>query len=128
MKPKYLENHTKTQGINTLRALVRAFSACNETFLQRFSTSQLVDLFTAYLASDHEILPDAWDERQITDLLKYEIIPRWVGGTPVYFDNITAIEKCAICGDSFAKDELDGDITCSPTCSLAYINTLKGRL
>ena len=64
-------------GIEALRHATRVFDACNETFNQRFDCEQLMKLYYAHMASDWDILPDAWTAEQINEAIHFRKVPNW---------------------------------------------------
>jgi hypothetical protein len=63
-------------AIDELRAAARALSYCNESFLRRFTMEQLLAIRRAWVASEWDIHPDEWTERQVKDALKGRV-PTW---------------------------------------------------
>lgn len=75
-------------GIEQLRAVVKAFGDVNESFVQRFSVSQLIRLHEAWLLCDWDFSPDTWTERQVKEAMR-GTVPQWDtaedgGSEPVY--------------------------------------------
>lgn len=57
---------TKPQsGIETLRGACALASNCREGFLARFTTAEIIALYTAYRQCGHDIAPDTWTEHQV---------------------------------------------------------------
>lgn len=57
-------------GIDVLRGAIAMANACNESFNQRFSTCELIELYNAYKRSAWDILPDRWTESEVKAALK----------------------------------------------------------
>lgn len=64
------------EGPDELRRIVRNMDACTEDFNCRFSAEQLLLLGRALLASEWDIYPDEWTERQIREALGGKP-PKW---------------------------------------------------
>jgi hypothetical protein len=71
-------------AIEKMRKMVKGFSNCNETFLQRYIFLELTKLYRMWLSSEHDFPPDTWTERQVREALR-GIVPMWdVMAIPVY--------------------------------------------
>lgn len=60
-----MKHDTRGFGIERLRAAVRLFANCNETFNQQFSTEELVNIHEAYNACGWDIFPDCWPDHLV---------------------------------------------------------------
>jgi hypothetical protein len=69
---------TKEQefGIDALRAAVRAFGNCNETFNQKHSAENLLKIHAAWKRAEWDIYPDQWTSYQISKALVGDV-PQW---------------------------------------------------
>lgn len=56
-------------AIDELRKMVRNFDSNNETFNQRFSMSQLIQIHRMWMASEWDFHPDEWTEQQVQEAL-----------------------------------------------------------
>jgi hypothetical protein len=63
-------------GCEELRAVARAIDNCNETFLQRWSVDQLVQIHRMWIASGWDFTPDQWTEGQVQAALAGKV-PQW---------------------------------------------------
>lgn len=63
-------------GVEELRHIVQNFNSCRESFLDPFTTDQLVQIHRAWMASGWDIYPDEWASWQIKNALK-GIVPEW---------------------------------------------------
>lgn len=63
-------------GIEELRLMVNNFDSCREDFLDRFTLEQLVQIHRMWLASEWDIYPDTWTDRQVKQALAGKP-PRW---------------------------------------------------
>lgn len=72
-------------GISELRAAVRLLNGANESFNQRFTAEQLLQLCRMHRASQWDYYPDCWSERQVQEALAGRP-PEWdnVAGEPLY--------------------------------------------
>lgn len=67
----------KLSGIEELRKAVNAFSGNGETFNAAYTAEELILIWRAWRASDWDIYPDQWEDRQIEEALE---------GTPPQWD------------------------------------------
>mgnify|MGYP001575511803 CR=1 FL=1 len=67
----------KTCDIDKLRAMVRYFSNCNESFNQQFTISELERLYDVAQCCALDCLPDRWTVEQLSDALASEKVPTW---------------------------------------------------
>lgn len=63
-------------GAEEMRSAVRLFDSCSESFLDRFTAEQLILIWRAWHASDWDVRPDLWSERQVQASLN-GAAPRW---------------------------------------------------
>lgn len=63
-------------GAEEMRSAVRLFDSCSESFLDRFTAEQLILIWRAWHASEWDVRPDLWSERQVQAALK-GVAPRW---------------------------------------------------
>lgn len=63
-------------GIDQLRKAIALFCNCNETFNMRWHAEELIALYRAYAASDMDIPPDRWSDKQLVDALIGKV-PMW---------------------------------------------------
>lgn len=63
-------------GMEKLRKAVSLFNNCNESFLDRFTVTELLCIHDAWLKSEWCIRPDYWEEEQVTQAL-FGIVPTW---------------------------------------------------
>lgn len=63
-------------AIDELRLLVRNANDCNETFNQRFSVLELIQIHRMWHASDWDTYPDTWTEQQVQEALQGNV-PKW---------------------------------------------------
>lgn len=72
-------------GIDQLRKAVNLFDGCNESFNQRFSAVELVQLHHMYTLCGWDIPPDEWAPRQVESAL-LGVVPEWDAATmePVF--------------------------------------------
>ena len=63
-------------GIDELRAAVRHFGNCTETFLQQFTAEELIAIRRAWVASGWDFSPDRWETWQVDDALAGHA-PQW---------------------------------------------------
>lgn len=63
-------------GIDRLRAAVRAFSSCSETFLQSWTASELLQIHRAWTRAEWDNCPDTWEEWQLNDAIA-GYVPEW---------------------------------------------------
>lgn len=56
-------------AIDELRKMVRNFDSNSETFNQRFSMSQLIQIHRMWMASEWDFYPDQWTEQQVQEAL-----------------------------------------------------------
>jgi hypothetical protein len=66
----------KVTGCAELRLIVSAMNACSETFLDRYTTDELLQLFRMQLRSEWDFYPDGWEDRQIREALGGRV-PTW---------------------------------------------------
>jgi hypothetical protein len=64
-------------GIDQLRTAVKAFAHCKEDFLYQFTAEELIKLWRVSRQCDMDLYPDQWAKRQVTQAIKYRVIPRW---------------------------------------------------
>ena len=57
-------NEPDRYGIDELRTIVAAMSHCRESFLQRFTTEQLIQIHRMWIACGVDIFPDTWTDEQ----------------------------------------------------------------
>ena len=84
---------TKATGMEKLRKAVRALNYCNESFLDRFTVTELLCIHDAWLKSDWDIVPDDWEDQQVTNAL-FGIVPQWDDNEkPIYVgqSNLTIV-------------------------------------
>lgn len=62
--------------IDELRMLVRNANDCNETFNQRYSIEELVQIHRMWQASDWDNYPDTWTKQQVQEALQGKV-PKW---------------------------------------------------
>lgn len=55
--------------IEKMCEMVVAFDNVRESFNQRFSLSELEKIYSAWVASDWDVRPSAWSERQLGEAL-----------------------------------------------------------
>ena len=63
-------------AIIELRHMVSNFNRVTESFNQRFSMEELVQIHRAWMASGWDFHPDQWTERQVQEALQGKA-PRW---------------------------------------------------
>jgi len=63
-------------GANTLRIIVNNMNYCRESFNQQFTLEELVTIGRMLLTCGWDILPDAWELRQVQEALQGKP-PRW---------------------------------------------------
>ncbi len=81
-------------GAEELRLLVSNLDYTSESFNDRWTLEQLVQLHRMLQASEWDILPDVWTERQVDEALA-GIPPSWDDDeNPVYDDQRAAHEAC----------------------------------
>lgn len=68
-------NHAQT-NIERLRAIVRLFGDCNETFSAQFTIDELVSIYDAWKACGWDFSPQTWADFQIEDAI-HGTVPRW---------------------------------------------------
>lgn len=85
-------------ALEELQELVCNFTHVRESFSDRFTAEQLLAIHRAWLASEHDIAPDEWTERQIRAALE-GIAPAWDENlTPIHSANqrsVTNVEPYA---------------------------------
>lgn len=87
--PETAELDDKKKGIDLLRRAFKILNHCKESFLQRFTTLQLLMLARGYIDCEWDILPDRWDEKQIIDLIWYGKVPMFdENQKPIYTDDV----------------------------------------
>ena len=92
-----LKTLAKMTGAERLRATVRMVDNCRESFVDEFTTDNLVTLWMAYFLSDYDWTPDHWSRRQVARAMG-GIVPTWdESGEPVYYDEM------AVCFDSLGR-------------------------
>jgi hypothetical protein len=64
-------------GIEELRGAVRLFSNCNETFNQRYTAEQLLQLYRAYKLCRWDFTPDRWHPKQVFHAISLGVVPEW---------------------------------------------------
>lgn len=64
------------KGIELIRMAVRLFDGCNETFNERFATTELILIADAYQRCGWDVRPDVWEEQQIAQALR-GIVPQF---------------------------------------------------
>ena len=71
-------NETKREqtGMNELRTIVRSLDNCNESFLDRFSVTELVQLHRMWMMCGWDFTPDRWTEGQVKAALAGKV-PQW---------------------------------------------------
>ena len=72
-------------GAEELRLIVSNMNTTSETFNDRYTLEQLVQIGRMLLASEWDIYPDQWTDRQVREALK-GIPPQWDKATekPIY--------------------------------------------
>lgn len=71
-------------GADELRLIVRNIDATRESFLERFTAEELLQLFRMQLASGWDFYPDQWTARQVAEALR-GVVPTWTDDEcPVY--------------------------------------------
>jgi len=60
-----MEDIKKMSGVDQLRAAVRLFNNCNETFNQKFTPEELMKLWRGYKLCEWDITPDDWTHGQV---------------------------------------------------------------
>lgn len=63
-------------AIDRVRRAVKAFAACDESFLQRFQIVELMQLHRAWVHSEWDFLPHSWTPRQLEQALR-GMAPNW---------------------------------------------------
>jgi hypothetical protein len=64
-------------GIETLRHAVKVLNDCNETFNQRYTATELLELVRIAGLSKWDFYPDQWSARQIREALDFGTVPDW---------------------------------------------------
>ena len=64
--------------IETLRAMVRLFGHCNETFNAQFTVNDLGLIYQAHTASEYDYLPDQWTDDMINAALEGEPVDQLI--------------------------------------------------
>jgi hypothetical protein len=79
-------SHERT-GMEKLRIAVNALNYCRESFLDQFTSEELLKIHAAWTASGWDIFPDQWTARQVQEALQ-GTPPKWTDEecTPVYSD------------------------------------------
>ena len=70
-------NNPKMTGMEQLRAMVRLFDDCRESFNDRFTVVELAAIYRAHIASGWDIYPDEWADFQVQNAIKYGTVPQW---------------------------------------------------
>ena len=65
-------------GIDLVRKAVNVMAYCDESWNQRWTACQLLELTKAHILADYDFLPDSWTEDQISDVLIRGLVPAWV--------------------------------------------------
>lgn len=63
-------------GFEILRDVVSAFSYVNLSFVERFSTQELIVIRDAWRKAELDYFPDTWTERQVQEAL-LGFAPQW---------------------------------------------------
>lgn len=63
-------------GAQELRAAVKAFDYCNESFLDQFTSEELIKIYRVLQKCEWDFLPDTWTKRQVKEALQGKV-PRW---------------------------------------------------
>jgi len=88
---------TERTGAEELRLIVENMNITREDFNDRFTAEQLVQIGRMLLASEWDIYPDQWSDRQVREALAGKP-PRFdARERPVYHDNSTRIQ--CFCGN-----------------------------
>lgn len=83
-----LEEFDQNSGIQKMRDMVKVFSNCNETFLNRYRIQELIKIYRMWLKSEWNFYPNKWTERQVREALRNQA-PMWdINGKPVYAKRI----------------------------------------
>lgn len=90
-------------GIDLLRYTVSMLSVCNETFNQKFSAEELIQIARMVRVQEWDVYPDRWAPRQIREALK-GIPPRFNDDmTPLYTIIRRKAPKRKALGKTFKK-------------------------
>ncbi len=72
-------------GIEEIRRARNVFATCIETFNDRYTAEELIKIYRAYRASNHDILPDMWETRQLERAILLGHAPSWdLERRPIY--------------------------------------------
>jgi hypothetical protein len=71
-------------AIQQVRAMVRAFSYCRESFLEQFTLDELRALYRAWLACEWDFFPDRWSREQVLAALGGTVPTFRDDGTPAH--------------------------------------------
>lgn len=82
----------KRTGANTLRAIVRNMDATRESLNDRFTVPELIAIYSAHLASEWDIYPDQWEERQLQEAILGKV-PHWDANERPVYDKTPAKEQ-----------------------------------
>jgi len=88
-----INNGSFCYSIEKVRAMVRLFDNCNESFNQRFSVEELAKLHRAYVNCAWDIAPDRWEERQVKEALKGKVPVFDENENPVYTKSTRATKE-----------------------------------
>lgn len=71
-----MNNDYQITGIDELRGTLNLMNNCRESFCQRFSAAELIQLARRYRECDFDIAPDYWTPSQVLAGLA-GVVPKW---------------------------------------------------
>ncbi len=70
-------SHKYAGTIDDLRSAVKLFDDCNESFCQRHTAVELLQIAAAQRLSKWDFYPDQWTARQVRECLRFGTVPDW---------------------------------------------------
>lgn len=83
-----------TYGIDDMRAAIKMFNGCNESFNQMFTAMELLKLYRVYKKCGWDFTPDQWEDWQVDAAIQSGKVPDW------YPDETPKGGKSDDCSDS----------------------------
>jgi hypothetical protein len=70
-------DYREPSGMDKLRRAVQALNSCRESFLDRFTSEELLRIHEMWEDSEWDFYPDQWTRSQVVDAMHYGIPPAW---------------------------------------------------